>query len=609
MKAIAVISRMVVDKGGIVMRRLIYFFLVGAILLLSGCGVKKEFIQDSMQTTEQAVYQIDGEWEMFKQQLVSPEEIEHYSPQRISTPLSFQSLWGESNGYATFHKKIAIDRMQVNQSLAVYSQYMYTAYRLYIDGELVLQVGEVGPTKEESKPEMRAKIGYFTPKESEIDIVLQISNFHHQQGGVNNDFVIGSVENVTNYYHYQQYQLFSQIGILIIIGISATVFALLARKQYLFLGFGVFCFLMALRGLFAGNIFITTIFPNMSWLMTTRIEYLITNWLSVLCVLTVYLLYQDRILKWMFYTILSAVCVLTVITLTTEVATFQFYFKWIFLLVIPVFVYMLFLLWKRAFRKDYTATWLMIGCFLMVATVINDYLVAQNLLPTGQLAMYGATAFVFCQVIATSYSYATELQRAKYLNNELQLLNRTLDDKVQKSTQELLEVNEHLQQQVWMDGLTKVYNRQYFNEQCEKLLSHGINIGLILMDIDRFKAYNDYYGHVKGDAILHTVAQKALQQVPANGFLARYGGEEFAVVLTDTTQAQCLEVAETIRQAVEREGIEHEVVESKIVTTSAGVIFATCLNNYAKITDFIDAADRALYKAKKQGRNQVVMMD
>ncbi|WPK11364.1 hypothetical protein R6U77_15945 [Lysinibacillus louembei] len=103
------------------MRRLIYFFLVGAILLLSGCGVKKEFIQDSMQTTEQAVYQIDGEWEMFKQQLVSPEEIEHYSPQRISTPLSFQSLWGESNGYATFHKKIAIDRMQVNQSLAVYS--------------------------------------------------------------------------------------------------------------------------------------------------------------------------------------------------------------------------------------------------------------------------------------------------------------------------------------------------------------------------------------------------------------------------------------------------------------------------------------------------------
>ncbi|WP_042473556.1 sensor domain-containing diguanylate cyclase [Bacillus ndiopicus] len=589
------------------MRRFICFFLLAVLFVISGCGGNKEAIQQTIPMTEQTVYQLDGEWEMYPQRLLSPEEIGQYSPSIVPAPLSFQKLWGDANGYATFHKQITLDAQQVNENMAIYSQYMYTAYRLYIDGQLVLQGGQVGKTKQQSKPEMSAKIGYFTPKNKTLNIVLQISNFHHQQGGVNNDLVIGSPQDVTNYYHYQHYQLFFQIGILFIIGVFGILFALLAKKQYLFLVFGIFCFLMVLRGLFAGNIFIATICPSMSWLTITRIEYLITEWLSVVSVLMIYLLYRDRILKWMFFVILTTVCMLSVITLVTEVAVFQAYFMRVFLLVVPIFFYMLFLLIKQTLQKDFTAIWLMIGSFLMFITVINDYLVAQNLLSTGQLAMYGATIFGVCQVIATSHSYAKELQRTKYLNNELQILNHSLDAKVKKSMQDILEMNKRLQQQAWKDGLTQVYNRQYFNDQCEGVFPEGTNMGLILMDIDEYKAYNDCYGHVAGDAILYTFAQTALQQVPPNGFLARYGGEEFAILLTSTTKAQCFEVGEAVRQAIEKMNIEHKMAENKIITISAGIVFAQNLSDYAKITDFIDAADQALYKAKAEGRNQVVI--
>ncbi|GLC89153.1 sensor domain-containing diguanylate cyclase [Lysinibacillus piscis] len=589
------------------MSRRLWMMLLVTVLLCGGCSIEKKTIQDIVPTTQQTVYQLDGEWAMYPNQLLEPKQMEQQQATMVAAPLAFQDLWGDANGYATFHKQLQVDADFVDKTMSIYSQYMYTAYRLYIDGELVIQAGQVGATKAQSVPEMAAQIGYFTPKKDIVDIVLQISNFHHQQGGVNNDFVIGSVQNVADYYYYQQYQLFFQIGTILVMGVFAVLFALLAKRQKSFFVFGLFCFLMVVRGFFTGNILATTWLPNASWLTITRIEYLVTDWLSVVYVWTIYQLYKGRVLKWLLYSIVIIVCVLTVVTVLTEVSTFQLWFKWLFLFVVPICIYVLILPILRLRKRDFTAIWLLIGSLLMLVTVVNDYLVAQTIINTPQLAMYGATIFVLCQVIAVSHSYAKELQKTKYLNDELHALNRTLDDKVQASVQDVVEMNERLQQQVWKDGLTQVYNRHYFNEQCEQIWHQPSNIGLILMDVDEFKAFNDYYGHVEGDKVLHTFAQVASSVIPSTGFLARYGGEEFAVLLMSTTAAQCLEVAETIRQTIEQLHIEHKVSKQNQVTASIGVVFAANLHVYPKITDFINAADQALYKAKAEGRNQVIM--
>src|SRR5690606_28608863 len=154
-----------------------------------------------------------------------------------------------------------------------------------------------------------------------------------------------------------------------------------------------------------------------------------------------------------------------------------------------------------------------------------------DLIASKEMAMYGALALVICQAVFVSYSYTNELKRSEHLNEELQMLNDTMDEKVQQSMQDVIKSNEQLQQEIWIDGLTKIYNRKYFTEQFDKLFQTGENIGLILIDIDDFKRFNDTYGHVAGDKLLYELAQTVDAQMPANGFFARYGGEEFAVVL------------------------------------------------------------------------------
>jgi hypothetical protein len=521
------------------MRRLLSVCLLIFILVCSGCSVDKDSVDRIQTSSEPTVYQLDGQWEMYAYQLLEPTEIGGAKGVYVNTPLSFQQVLGNENGYATFYKQIDIDRM--DEVMSVYSQYMYTAYKLYIDGELILQAGQVGQDKQQSKPEMKAKIGYFIPQQETVEIVLQISNFHHQQGGVNNDFVIGTVADVADYYHFQLYNMFFQMGSIIIMGLFAILVSILARGQPLFFTFGCFCLLMALRALFSGTIFATVLLPEASWLTITRMEYLITEWVSVVYLISIYLLYRDTILKFTLYLATLLAIVLTVITLFTEVSNFQLWFKWLYMLVIPTLCYTFLLPVIRLRKNELLAVWLVVGSMLMLVAVVNDYMVALNVIASREMAMYGALLLVVCQAIFVSYSYTNELKRSKYLNYALKTLNDTLEEKVQESVQDVLKTNEQLQQQIWIDGLTSIYNRKYFSEQFDKLFYEGHNIGLILIDIDDFKKFNDFYGHVEGDKLLYEFAQAANMQVPANGFFARYGGEEFAVVLWDSTKKQCLD--------------------------------------------------------------------
>lgn len=182
------------------------------------------------------------------------------------------------------------------------------------------------------------------------------------------------------------------------------------------------------------------------------------------------------------------------------------------------------------------------------------------------------------------------------------LYNAQLYESAQKANQELKKLAN-------LDGLTKVANRRCFDDTLEKEINRldraDSSLSLLLIDIDYFKKYNDYYGHIQGDSCLIDVVnimQDCLQR--SNDIICRYGGEEFAVILPNANKSEAFIVAEKIREAVICAKLEHKRSNvSNYVTCSFGITTVSS-TDVVSPEIIINLADKALYKAKSSGRNR-----
>lgn len=170
-----------------------------------------------------------------------------------------------------------------------------------------------------------------------------------------------------------------------------------------------------------------------------------------------------------------------------------------------------------------------------------------------------------------------------------------------------MQLNEKMGMQ---DGLTGIANRRYFDMQFarewNRAIRERIPISFLMMDIDRFKIYNDTYGHLQGDAMIKVVA-KAIEHAAKRSadFAARIGGEEFGLILPNTNKDGAIEVAEQIRMKVEALQVPCSTGEITTTTLSIGLSSVVPAENDL-CADFINKADKNLYEAKQQGRNRVV---
>lgn len=207
---------------------------------------------------------------------------------------------------------------------------------------------------------------------------------------------------------------------------------------------------------------------------------------------------------------------------------------------------------------------------------------------------------------AIQTSHTDSEERARQRIDALEMRNQEL---VQQRLA-LLMTNERLRRLVAVDALTGIANRRHFDRSLDREVRRarreGRPLSLIFLDLDEFKRFNDSYGHPRGDEVLRHVAQTLNETFRRGGdFVARYGGEEFAVVLPDVDARRAALYAERLRRRIWQLAIPYGNSSSGDRVTISGGVATIAPRMKVSADQLLRAADKALYRAKCLGRNQI----
>ena len=221
---------------------------------------------------------------------------------------------------------------------------------------------------------------------------------------------------------------------------------------------------------------------------------------------------------------------------------------------------------------------------------------------------YGAIDYV--RKPCNEYEFLARVRSALRLKHEIDR-RKARERELIEATRQLYDLNTMLTRLSLIDSLTGIANRRNFERVMEKEWRRGYRsdgpLGLLMIDVDHFKSYNDHYGHQSGDECLRQVARvlKDALQRPGD-IICRYGGEEFAAILPDTPTEGAIIVAEKLRSEMEKTSLPHQhSMVANVVTLSIGAASIKPTKAGTPAT-LIEQADQALYMAKERGRNRVV---
>lgn len=572
------------------MRQLVAIIVVVIALMSSGFLVSAHTL-----SPENHLSSLDGEWIFYHEKLMSKGTFEQ--GERVQIPSSFQKEVGMKNTYGTYVRTWQVPQGWRNHQLAVHIPFEYSAYAFYVDGKKLVEAGQVGPERQHETL-LAARTAYFTPTKNSVTFQMEMSSFNHIRGGFENSIYIGNQAAIDRNVNAQFYRNAIMTGLMFMMGLLMLVFAWFLKDLREFFVFGLFCLSFAARSFFAVP-FLYEKVTSISYVWATKTEYF---WTLVCFAVFIYLMklyYEQRFSKWIVHGVWSICGFLIVMTLTTPPVVFQTLFFKLSWTMLPVFGYLLYIMMRSVHSSKWVSRLHMIGAVIVFSGVILDYLKGSGVITIPlEMTMPAVAIYLLLQLIAIAKDFAKG-------RTQLIKLNTSLDEEVALRTKQLEEKNEQLALIAWQDGLTSIANRRYFNEKIDERFQHAKefneNLSLIMLDVDEFKQYNDYYGHVAGDRLLKKFVTLINEVLPPKALFARYGGEEFVLVTTHN-EAEAKAFAEMLRQHIEASKLVHLGRDIKQVTASFGV---TTYTNEKTADELVKKADELLYLAKASGRNCV----
>ena len=249
--------------------------------------------------------------------------------------------------------------------------------------------------------------------------------------------------------------------------------------------------------------------------------------------------------------------------------------------------------------------------YLALSIQLCAILLSQRVtLIIGLLQFGGLTAVILAQPGLQSFNWPSLMAFIVFLGAlgiVTSLMNRRQVEQIEKDRSLLKESEARMLELVARDSLTGLFNRRYMEETLDREISRakreGRSLGVIMTDVDGFKQLNDAFGHALGDAVLASVAEVLDHNIRKSDVACRFGGDEFILILPECSLADTVMRAEALRRLVEAASFKLDGAEIGRVTMSMGV---SALPEHGVIaSDLLRAADKALYDAKRGGRNRV----
>ncbi|WP_238653988.1 ATP-binding protein [Paenibacillus piscarius] len=382
---------------------------------------------------------LQGEWAFYWQELLSPEDIRnrmaggetaerdryiHLPSSWLGYPLDGQTLKGE--GYATFRLVIRLSEQDRKERLALRLPTIFHAYKLWVNGELLTEVGVVDQDREGMTPSLATRLVFFQPEGDTVELVMQVANFHHMRGGITKAIELGGSNVLTVRTHLKIAADMFITASLLVIGLYHLLLYLLRRKDRAPLYFGLFTIMFGVRSLLNGELMLTQWLPHFPWELQFKLEYLILclgGWM-----ITMYFecIFPDYVSRWFRYSsriVTGALCLVVVVTPAL------IYSRMLVLIGVVVVLHMVYLmvgLAHAAVRRMEGALIFLLVSVVALATVINDFLYYNEWSPIGNSSPFGLLIFTVAQMLLLSSRFTRAATNEERIARELQEANLKL---------------------------------------------------------------------------------------------------------------------------------------------------------------------------------------
>lgn len=386
---------------------------------------------------------LDGDWEFYWESLYSPEDFSSNLPMEMTgftvipnywSNLSFEGKKLPGQGYATYKLTLVLGEKPQVRSIRI--DHMMTAYNLWIDGELISSNGKVGISAEDMIPYYLPEVTSFYSSKKEVEVIIQVSNFMHRNGGIWGSITLGNEDQVARIREKSLAFELILIGTFVIMCLYHFGLYLLRRNDPSTLYFGLLCFLLMLRVTTTGDILLAYFF-DVSWPFLLKVEYL-TFYLGIpLIVMFMYSLYPEEIYKWVARFVIGLGGILSLLVLFTPVSIYSSTVPLYQGVTLLTGIYVTYALSLAVIRKREGALAFLLGYIIIFLAAVNDILHQNFIIQTTYLVPFGIFGFIFCQSFVLSVRFSTAFSTVERMSKRLLSVDKLKNEFLANTSHEI----------------------------------------------------------------------------------------------------------------------------------------------------------------------------